>query len=98
MSGSLGSLSFKESGWFLVRTITENQKTFRFASTAPFYVEIGSVSHRISKSSVQFFLDWTRERMKRIELQDPVQRQEVLQHHLQAEKFWLDRLGKANAE
>jgi len=34
-------VKFNESGWFLVRVITDNPKTFRFASTAPYYVEIG---------------------------------------------------------
>jgi hypothetical protein len=97
-TGSLGSLDFKESGWFLVRGIADNKKTFRFASTAPFYVEIGRDKQRISKASAQFFLDWTRERMKRIKLDDAGQRKEVLQHHLQAEKFWQERVARANAK
>src|SRR5262249_12511235 len=37
-TGSLGTLQFQESGWFLVRAIADNPKTFRFASTAPYYV------------------------------------------------------------
>src|SRR5262249_42665238 len=85
-TGSLGSLDFKESGWFLVRVLADNKKTFRFASTAPFYVEIGPATRRISKASAQFFLNWTRERMQRIQLDDPAQRKEVLQHHLRAER------------
>jgi hypothetical protein len=96
-AGSLGSLTFKESGWFLVRAIADNKKTFRFASTAPFYVEIGPDRHRLSKASAQFFLNWTRERMQRIQLDDPAQRKEVLQHHLRAEKFWEQRVAQANA-
>src|SRR5262249_61547713 len=50
-SGSLGAVGFQESGWFLVRTITENKETFRFASAAPFYGEIGDARERISKAS-----------------------------------------------
>ena len=91
-------IEFKESGWFLVRVIADNNKTFRFASTAPFYVEMGPNKERISKSSAAFFLEWTRQRMGRIQLDDPGQRKEVLAHHLQAEKFWQDRVAKANAE
>jgi len=97
-SGSLGAVDFGESGWFLVRVITDNTKTFRFASTAPFYVEIGHVTARISKASAAFFLNWTRERMKRIQVDDPQQRQEVLAPHLAAERFWQERVAKANAE
>jgi hypothetical protein len=95
---SLGMLEFQESGWFLVRAIVEESKTFRFASTAPFYVEIGGTKNRISKASAQFFVDWTRERMARIKLDDPAQRQEVIAYHLLAEKFWQEHVAKANAE
>jgi hypothetical protein len=97
-TGSLGSIMFKESGWFLVRTIADNKKTFRFASSAPFFVEIGPTKRRISKASVRFFLDWTRERKERIKLDDPAQRTEVLAHHVRAERFWLERLKEANSE
>jgi hypothetical protein len=97
-SGALGAIEFKESGWFLVRAIADNKKTFRFASTAPFYVEIGPTKERVSKASSEFFLEWTRQRMGRIKLDDPGQRKEVLAHHLRAEKFWQDRVAKANAE
>ena len=37
-TGTLGRISFQKSGWFLVRVITESPKTFRFASTGPYYV------------------------------------------------------------
>jgi hypothetical protein len=92
------TIEFKESGWFLVRAIADNKKTFRFASSAPFYVEIGANKERISKTSASFFLAWTRERMDRIKLDDQGQRKEVLAHHQQAEKFWQARVAKANAE
>jgi hypothetical protein len=52
---SLGKLTFHESGWFLVRAIANQTNTFRFASTAPFYVEAGAKPHRVSKASAQFF-------------------------------------------
>jgi hypothetical protein len=97
-AGTLGTLSFQRSGWFLVRAITDNPRTFRFASTAPYYVEVGETTRRVSKRSAQFFLDWTRERAGRIRLDDPAQRREVLEYHSRAEKFWQDRVASANAE
>lgn len=97
-TGSLGELTFNESGWFLVRAIADNPKTFRFASTAPFYVEVGEEKRRISRASAQFFLDWARERMQRVKLDDAAQREEVLNHHKTAENFWRDRVAQANAE
>jgi hypothetical protein len=97
-TGTLGRISFQKSGWFLVRAITENPKTFRFASTGPFYVEVGDVKQHISRASAQFFLDWVQERMDRIKLDDPDQRKEVLQHHRRAERFWQAILASANAD
>jgi hypothetical protein len=96
-TGSLGAVEFRDSGWFLVRAIADNPKTFRFASTAPFYVQIGG-NGRISKASAQFFLDWTRERMARIKIDDPAQRQDVLAYHRFAEEFWRERVANANAK
>jgi hypothetical protein len=97
---SLGRVRFEHSGWFLVRAIAEVPETFRFASTGPFYVEIGEGQgrRRISKASAQFFLDWVRERSRRLELDDPARRQEVLQYHERAERFWEDLVARANAE
>ncbi len=92
-TGTLGRISFQKSGWFLVRVITENPKTFRFASTAPYYVEVGDVKQHISRASAQFFLDWVRERTGRIKLDNPDQRKEVLKHHADAKKFWEEILA-----
>jgi hypothetical protein len=97
-TGTLGTLRFNKSGWFLVRAITDNPKTFRFASTGPFYVEIGEHKSRISKASARFFLDWVRERAARVKLDDAQQRDDVLRYHRMAEKFWQEKLTAANAE
>jgi hypothetical protein len=97
-AGSLGSIRFDESGWFLVRAMADVPETFRFASTGPFYVEVGSATRRISKASAQFFLDWVRERMKQIKLDDPSQRGEVMLTHRAAEQFWQEKVAQANAD
>ena len=61
--GKLPPLAFDESGWFVIRAVTDGADTYRFAATAPYYVEIG-YQRRISRSSVRFFLDWLDEREK----------------------------------
>jgi hypothetical protein len=93
-------LTVRESGWFLLRAITDNVQTFRFASTAPFYVEMGKPGQRISKASVRFFQEWVEERITQVEkaLTDAAQRREVLQGHEQARRFWKDLASKANAD
>ncbi|MCA9074963.1 MAG: carboxypeptidase regulatory-like domain-containing protein [Planctomycetaceae bacterium] len=90
-------LTIQGSGWFLVRAITDNPRTFRFASTAPFYVELGEQPRRISRASCQFFLDWIDERMQRVpdKLIDPDQLETVLASHKQARDFWRQRLMTA---
>ena len=97
-SGTLGPLKFRKSGWFLVRVITENPRTFRFASTAPYYVEIGPSKRRISRRSAQFFLDWVEERIKRVRLNDADERRQVLTYHEEARSFWKETVRSANVE
>jgi hypothetical protein len=95
--GKLPPVKFDESGWMLIRAVTNNPKTFRFASTGPYYVEIG-YEPRVSKKSAQFFLDWVYERARRIKLDDEEQRREVMQHHKTARDYWQKKVEAANAE
>ncbi|MEN6498680.1 MAG: hypothetical protein ABFD16_30615 [Thermoguttaceae bacterium] len=96
-SGRLPKLEFRESGWFLVRAVTDLQQTYRFAMTGPYFVEFDE-KPRISKRSVQFFLDWVYERARQIKLDDADQQREVLKYHREARDFWQDLLSRANAE
>jgi hypothetical protein len=92
-------VEFKESGWFLVRAVAENNKTYRFASTAPFYVEVGKNKSHVSKGSATFFKNWTDERIERLRaaLKDE-QQAEVLKPHAEAKRIWQALIEKANAE
>ena len=96
-SASLGKLTFNESGWFLIRALGSQTNTFRFASTAPFYVEAGAHRHRISKASAQFFLDWVEQGMRRIQAAGE-KGEAVLAFHRAAEKFWKGIVANANAD
>ena len=95
--GRLPNVTFDRSGWFLIRAVTDLPKTYRFAMTGPYYVEIGR-QRRISRGAVQFFIDWVYERARQIDLTDPRQKREVLQWHRQARDFWKELLTRANAE
>lgn len=96
----LGKIEFTSSGWFLVRCFAKNEQTFRFASTAPYYVEIGAGKRRISRASATFFADWVDERMSRVplKLKDEKQLEEVLEPHRRAKAFWLDLAARSNAD
>jgi hypothetical protein len=93
-------LPIEEPGWFLVRAIADVDNTFRFASTAPWFVESAEVENRISRRSAQFFLDWVNERIERVKanVNDGAQREQVLAWHEMAREFWIDRVKLANAE
>lgn len=94
-NGELPALTFKESGWFLIRAVAENDQTFRFACTAPYYVRIGD--KRISKRSVQFFLDWLKDCEGRT-FSTPAAGDAYRAQCAESRKFWDDLLKRANAE
>ncbi len=98
--GRLPPVTFDASGWFLVRAVTNNTQTYQFASTGPYYVEQAGQS-RISKSSVQFFLDWIDDaenhsrkipKLSKKELANQLAQQEAVR------KFFTELLSRANAE
>ncbi|MBI4584875.1 MAG: CehA/McbA family metallohydrolase [Planctomycetes bacterium] len=88
------TLACKESGWFLVRAIARVPGTFRFASTAPFYVEIGGRPMAVRKEEAQYFIDWIDERMRQIQagvkekLADPKELEAVLEPHRKARELF----------
>ncbi len=99
-SGRLPSVQFDESGWFMVRAITNHPATYRFAATGPYYVQIGN-SPRISRRSVKFFLDWLQERQSAIEslpMLSGEDRRTLLEVVEDARRFWNQRLTQANAD
>jgi len=93
--GKFGTLRFTKSGWFLIRVTADIQHTFRFASTAPYYVEIGDEKHYLSRKSVRFFKDWVDERIGQINIEDSKKLEEVLKYHRKAKHFWEQRLRLA---
>jgi len=101
MSGAVQfpALSFSNSGWFLVRAFADRADNFRFATTAPFYVEFGG-SPRISRSSVKFMTTWLEERAAKLSATEPSSADiaAATKWHDEARKFWADRLGRANAD
>jgi hypothetical protein len=95
--GALPTVEFAESGWMLVRAVTANPNTYRFASTGPYYVNFGN-RPRISRRSAQFFLDWVNDRAAGLRLEDRQQQSEVLAYMDRARRFWQQKVQQANAE
>jgi hypothetical protein len=98
--GKLPPLTFETSGWFLVRAVTNNTQIYQFASTGPYYVDQGD-RPRISKTSVQFFLDWidaAEARIRKLPNLSEAERTKQLAEQQSARDFFTQLLAKANAE
>ena len=98
--GKLPPVTFDESGWFLVRAVTNNARSYQFASTGPYYVEQAG-RPRISKRSVQFFLDWiaaAEARLRKLPNLAEAQLADELAQQEAARTFFTDLLAHANAE
>ena len=92
--------TFERSGWFLVRALTNRTDTFRFASSAPFYVEVGPGVRRVSKAAVAFFEAWIDERIARLVASDlaPDKAASVLGFQREAKRVWDELAARANAD
>ena len=90
--GRLPSLEFDDSGWFLVRAMTNNSQTYQFVSTGPYYVE-ANYGSRISRSSVEYFLAWLEQAAEKF-----AENRAVVADIESARSYWQDLLNRANAE
>lgn len=98
--GKLPPVRFEESGWFLVRVVTNENKTLRYATTSPYHVEF-EYKPRISRKAVQFFLDWVEAELAPLEKPstEPTPEQTAVRDQWRAAKaFWEGRLAKATME
>jgi hypothetical protein len=90
--GKLPFVEFDDSGWFLVRAVTNNQNVYQFATTGPYYVELNH-EWRISRESVRYFLTWLDDAATRFAGNEP-----VLAEIAGARPYWERLLERANAE
>ena len=95
--GKIPPQTVGESGWLLIRVVTERDHTYRIASTAPYYVEIGEHS-RISARAVTFFQAWLEKSAERISQQREPLKQAAEPYLAAARVFWTDRANRATAE
>ncbi len=64
--GKFPPLRIEESGWLVLRVVTEHENSYRMATTAPYYFEFDR-QRRISKSAVEFFQEWLKDSRSLIE-------------------------------
>jgi len=90
--GRLPPVPFDDSGWLLVRAITSSTKNYQYATTGPYYVQ-ANYQPRISRASVQFFLDWLDAAAEEF-----ADNKAVLADIATARPFWEALLPRTNAE
>ena len=94
-------VTFQESGWFLIRAITAQTQTFRFASTGPFYVELrGKPQNPRQGESAAFFLKWSDERLATLASNPQLssgQKESVLEPWKETRTFWQGKAQDALA-
>jgi len=98
--GKLDPIKFKESGWCLIRAVTTEQNSYRFATTAPFFVEI-DYKPRISRAATRFFLDWVEDSLRMFPAEEAkltAEQKSLRALWLRAKVYWQERLTKANAD
>lgn len=94
--GQFPPLNIVESGWLVLRVVTEHENSYRMATTAPFYFEVDG-KQRVSRSAVQFFQDWLDESQSLVEQND--EWKAIYQEPIaKAKRFWFVRALQANVE
>ena len=85
-------------GWVLVRAVANNAKTFRFASTGPWYLPADG-NQPVSGEAAQFFATWTEQRIEQIEsaVEQQEQREQILPGFVDALEFWRARASDARS-
>lgn len=95
--GRIPPQTIRESGWLIVRVVTERDHTYRIATTAPYYFQIGD-QPRISRSAVAFFQRWLEQTTLQIAQQDTESQASAAISINAAKEFWQKRAEAANAE
>jgi hypothetical protein len=98
--GRLPPVEFDESGWFLVRAVTTDRRTYQYAASGPYYVEVAG-QPRVSRRSTRFFLDWidaAEARLRELPDLDESARASQLAAQAAAREFFAELLARANAD
>lgn len=94
--GRFPPVVFHESGWCLIRARCDHPKTCRFAISAPWYVSIAD-KPCTSRTSAQFFLDWTEARAAMLKIASPTEKQLADEQLESARKFWRAKVDAATS-
>ena len=94
--GEFPPIEIDRSGWLVIRVVTEHNKGYRYATTAPFYFVFDS-KPRISKKAVSFFQRWQKSAEANL-AESPDERTKYEPWITRSNTFWESRLRDSNAD
>lgn len=95
--GQLPELEIEESGWAVVRVVTQHESHYRMATSAPWYFEFDG-KPRISRTAVNFFGQWLKDCEVELRKLAPDELAKHVAGVTRARKFWGERLMSATVE
>ncbi|QDS87786.1 hypothetical protein EC9_19680 [Rosistilla ulvae] len=95
--GVIPAFTFDRSGWVVARVVTGYDKHYRAAVSAPWYIMFPD-QPRISRSAVEFFIDWLQQREQMLLKKSPEYIRSVTPFIRAARSFWDERLEQATVD
>jgi hypothetical protein len=95
--GQLPEMEIEESGWAVVRVVTQHESHYRMATSAPWFFEFDG-KPRISRTSVNFFGQWLKDCEAELKKLPPDELAKHVAGVTRARKFWGERLMSATVE
>ena len=88
--GEIPPIMAKESGWVILRVLTQHEDHYRAAITAPWWIEFDG-QRRVAGESVRFFRQWLTEYEERLKQLPPDQLAAYVPFIQAARQFWSNR-------
>jgi len=95
--GVIPTMKIDNSGWVIVRVVTEHEEHFRAAISAPWFIEFDN-QPRISRTAVEFFGGWLGDCENELKKLPADALAPFIQPVRMARQFWRQRLQDANAD
>lgn len=88
--GKIPAIMAEESGWVIIRVMTQHGEHYRAALTAPWWIEFDG-RRRVAPESLQFFREWLSEYEERLKQLPAEQLAGYVPFIQAARRFWSDR-------
>lgn len=94
--GEFPPIEIDKSGWLVIRIVTDHNKGYRFATTAPFYFVFDG-KPRVSRKAVSYFQQWQKAATDHL-AESPNQLKRYQPWIERSTRFWETRMIQSNAD